>query len=231
MISKFWVAQRMDNIKKIFWKTIIILKKSGVLEHVVLIGSWVEYIYERSNYLKEFEANLKTKDIDFLIKNIHKPREGVDIVDILEKEGYAIDIDYISGAYKFYKGKDLEIEFLVKEIGKGQIKPYKVPSFGIKAEGLRYMDLLLDNTITINIENIDIAVPSPQAYLLQKIIINDQRKNKAGKDYLGIENLLDNIKRSDTQYQELGKLYNSLTKKRRNKIDKFLNINLFDLLE
>lgn len=231
MISKFWVAQRMDNIKKIFWETIIILKKNRILEHVVLIGSWVEYIYERSNYLEEFEANLKTKDIDFLIKNIHKPREGIDIVDILEKEDYVTDIDYISGAYKFYKGKDLEIEFLVREIGKGQIKPYTVPSFGIKAEGLRYMDLLLDNTITINIENIDITVPSPQAYLLQKIIINDQRKNKAGKDYLGIENLLDNIKRSDTQYQELGKLYNSLTKKRRNKIDKFLNINLFDLLE
>ena len=93
------------------------------------------------------------------------------------------------------------------------------------------MDLLLDNTITISIESIDVTLPSPQAYLLQKIIINDQRRNKAGKDYLGIENLLENIKRSDAQYQDLKELYKSLIKKQRNKIDKFLSINLFDLLE
>jgi hypothetical protein len=36
---------------------------------------------------------------------------------------------------------------------------------------------------------------------------------KSRKDYLGIENLLENVKRSDTQYQNLKELYNSLTKK------------------
>jgi len=55
----------MNNIKKIFWKTIKILEKNKFLEHVILIGSWAEYIYEVSGYLKGFEANLKTKDIDF----------------------------------------------------------------------------------------------------------------------------------------------------------------------
>ena len=145
----------MNDIKKTFWETIKILGKNKVLEHVVLIGSWAEYIYEISDYLKGFEANLKTKDIDFLIKNINKPKEGINIVKILEKEGYETSIDYISGIFKFYKGKDLEIEFLVREIGKGQLEPYKVPSFGIKAEGLRHTDLLVRNVITIEVKNIN----------------------------------------------------------------------------
>jgi hypothetical protein len=221
----------MNDIRKIFWETIKILKKNNVLEHVVLIGSWAEYIYEVSDYLKDFKANLKTKDIDFLIKNINKPKEGINIIEILEKEGYETSIDYISGIFKFYKGKDLEIEFIVREIGKGQSEPYIVPSFGIKAEGLRHTDLLVRNTVNIEIKNIEITVPTPQAYLLQKIIINNQRKNKADKDYLGIENLLENIKRSNREYRKLKDLYTTLTKKQKNSIDIFLNENLFDLLQ
>ena len=219
----------MNDIRKIFWETIKIFKKNNVLEHVVLIGSWAEYIFEVSDYLKDFKANIKTKDIDFLIKNINKPKEGINIVDILEEEGYETSIDYISGIFKFYKGKDLEIEFIVREIGKGKSEPYIVPSFGIKAEGLRHTDLLIRNTVNIEIKNIEIIVPTPQAYLLQKIIINNQRKNKADKDYLGIENLLENIKRSSREYKKLRNLYITLTKKQKNSIDIFLNENLFDL--
>jgi len=159
----------MNNIRKIFWETIKILKKNNVLEHVVLIGSWAEYIYDVSDYLKDFKANLKTKDIDFLIKNINKPKEGIYIIDILEKNGYETSIDYISGIFKFYKGKDLEIEFIVREIGKGQSEPYTVPSFGIKAEGLRHTDLLIRNTVNFGIKNIEITVPTPQPIFCKKL--------------------------------------------------------------
>jgi hypothetical protein len=65
----------MNDIKNIFWDTMKELSKNEVLGYIVLIGSWAEYIYEASNYFKEFEANLKTRDIDFLIKNINKPEK------------------------------------------------------------------------------------------------------------------------------------------------------------
>ena len=219
----------MNDIRKIFWETIKILDKNEILEHIVLIGSWAEYIYETSGYLKNFEANLKTKDIDFLIKNINKPKERINIVEILEKEGYEISIDYLSGVYKFFKGKELEIEFLAREIGKGQSEPYKIPSFGIKAEGLRHTELLIFNVLAVDIKNIIINVPTPQAYLLQKIIINKQRKNKAKKDYLGIENLLENIKSSVSESWKLKDLYTTLTKKQKNIIDIFLKENLLEI--
>ncbi|MCL4385167.1 MAG: nucleotidyltransferase domain-containing protein [Cyanobacteria bacterium] len=220
----------MNDIKKIFWETIKTLEKNKIFEHAILIGSWAEYVYEISEYLKDFEANLKTKDVDFLIKNINKPKEGINIVEILEKEGYETSIDYISGIFKFYKGKDLEIEFLVREIGKGQIEPYKVPSFGIKAEGLRHTELLISNAITVKIRNINITVPTPQAYLLQKIIINEHRRNKTEKDYLSIENLMENIRKSETEFQKLRNLYDTLTKKQKKIINKFLIDNLFESL-
>ena len=71
----------MNKIKKTFWETIKVLSKNEVLKHVVLIGSWAEYIYEESGLLKNFEANLKTKDIDFLIRNINKPRKKINIIE------------------------------------------------------------------------------------------------------------------------------------------------------
>ena len=148
----------------------------------------------------------------------------------MENERYETSVDYLSGIYKFFKGKDLEIEFLVKELGKGQSEHYKVPSFGIKAEGLRYTDLLIKTAVAINVKNFKINVPIPQAYLLQKIIINKLRKNKKQKDYLGIENLLENIKTSSLEYQKLRDLYTTLTKKQKNIITNFLKDNLIELL-
>jgi len=219
----------MNNIRKVFWEIIRVLNENRVLEHVVLIGSWAEYIYEKSGLLKKFEANLKTRDIDFLIRNINKPKKRINIVEILERERIETSIDYISGIFKFLKGKDLEIEFLVREIGKGQSESYKVPSFGIKAEGLRNIGILIEDSVIIEVKNIELIVPTPQAYLLQKIIINYQRKKKAEKDYLGIENLLENIKTSEHESRKLKDLYERLSKKQKKIVDKFLDNNLLEL--
>ena len=216
----------MTDIKKVFWETIEVLEKNKILDHVILIGSWAEYIYEISGYLKKFEANLKTRDIDFLIRNINKPRKKISIIEILEKEGFDTLIDYISGVYKFFRGKDLEIEFLVREMGKGQSEAYDVPSFGIRAEGLRHMGILIENNITLEIKNIIITVPTPQAYLLQKIIIHKKRKNKKEKDYLSIENLWENILSRESESGKLKDLLSKLPKKQKKIVVEFMDNNL-----
>ena len=215
----------MTDIKKVFWETIKILDKNKILEYVVLVGSWAEYIYEISGYLEEFEANLKTKDIDFLIRNINKPRKKINIIEVLEKEGFDTSVDYISGVYKFFREKDLEIEFLVREIGKGQLDAYEVPSFGIRAEGLRHMGILIENNITLEIKNIKITVPTPQAYLLQKIIINKKRKSKKEKDYLSIENLWENIISKESESGKLKDLLSKLSRKQKKIVEEFLDDN------
>ena len=215
----------MTDIKKVFWETIRILDKNKILEYVILVGSWAEYIYEISGHLEEFEANLKTRDIDFLIRNINKPRKKISIIEVLEKEGFDTSVDYISGVYKFFREKDLEIEFLVREMGKGQSDAYDVPSFGIRAEGLRHMGILIENNITLEIKNIKITVPTPQAYLLQKIIINKKRKSKKEKDYLSIENLWENIVSKESKSGKLKDLLSKLSRKQKKIVDEFLDDN------
>ncbi len=88
--------------------------------------------------------------------------------------------------------------------------------------------MILRNITIIKIKNIRITVPTPQAYLLQKIIINNQRKNKADKDYLGIENLLENIKSSDLESRKLKDLNAKMSKKQKKIINRFLNDNLLE---
>jgi len=53
------------------------------------------------------------------------------------------------------------LEFLVREMGRGQSEPYEVTSFGIKAEGLRNTNILIDNIDVIEVGDIKIIVPTP----------------------------------------------------------------------
>jgi hypothetical protein len=216
----------MADIKKVFWEIIKILDKNKILDHVVLVGSWAEYVYEISGYFKDFEANLKTRDIDFLVRNINKPREKINIIEVLEGEGFDTSIDYISNTYKFFRGKDLEVEFLVREMGEGRTGAYDVPSFGIKAEGLRHTGILINNSFSVKIEDIEITVPAPQAYVLQKIIIHKRRMNKADKDYLSIENLWDYITASMSESKKLKALFEKLSSKQKRTVKEYLENNL-----
>lgn len=94
---------------------------------------------------------------------------------------------------------------------------------------MRNTDILVNNVLCLKVRNFYINVPTPQAYVLQKMIISDQRKNKAEKDYLGIENLLDHIKESSVELHKLRNLYNELSKKQRKKVDEFCKINVIEL--
>ena len=58
---------------------------------------------------------------------------------------------------------------------------------------------------------------------MQKILINSQRKNKAQKDYLGIENILENIKKSVSCHKKLKILYQGLSSKQKKIVDRFLD--------
>lgn len=219
----------MIEQKEIFWETINIFEKEGILPHVILVGSWVELIYEIA-YLPNFEASLRTRDIDFLVKNIRQPREKVDTIKVLEKHDYVYDVDPVTGASKFYKEGIIEVEFLVKELGKGQVEPYYVESLGVKAEGLRNMNLLAENAITVAAKGCQITIPKPAAYVLEKLYIHDHRGIKKEKDIRAVERILDIIKQSAEETETLLRLFESLSDKQKRKINEVCEeygINLF----
>ena len=114
-------------------------------DFVILVGSWVELIYEENNIISDFQSNLKTKDIDFLIKNIRQPTEAVDLLKGFTDKGFEIDISGFD-VYRIIKD-DYEIEFLARMIG-GKYSYVKVSALKIpKVEALSHTSMLLEDTI------------------------------------------------------------------------------------
>ena len=50
--------------EELFWKTIRALDELGILNHIMIIGSWAEYLFP-ALFETDFIPNLKTRDVDF----------------------------------------------------------------------------------------------------------------------------------------------------------------------
>lgn len=217
----------------IFWETIEILNTHGVLPHLILIGSWAEYIYQTAGYYEGFQSNFRTMDVDFLIPNIRRPAQKVKLCDAMENRGFLVRQRPSDGLTKFSRGEGpLEIEFIARELGAGRTEPYKVESLGIKVVGLRQLDILSQHTTVLLVRSYFITVPVPQAYVLHKLVINEQRQGaKKEKDLSAVENLLGFIKRSDKELTKLREIYNSLTKKEKAMVDVTCKKNFIKLFD
>jgi hypothetical protein len=213
---------------RVFWDTIRILQEAGALEHLVIIGSWGEYIYEQDGVLDGFTSTIRTRDVDFLIPNLRKPRTKMDMVSLLEANGFIVQQSSMSMQHRFFK-PELEVEFLVREIGAGQAEPYDAPGFGIKVTGLRQMDLLSENLMRINLWGCEIQVPSPEAYVFHKLLIQRQTEEKAQKDLRAVENLLEYFRKHSDKVADLQKIYTKLTKKQQGRIADRCRENGIDL--
>lgn len=156
------------------------LQDSGALEKLILTGSWCQYYY-RIMFNASLEIPLiRTTDIDFLIPNPPKISKSVDITKILNDLGFDNDFDYYTGLLK-YVHPDLEIQFITPALGRGKSKPYEIKKYNINAEGLRYLKLLQDFKFQMKHENINLWLPEPEAFFLQKILTSEKRKNEAKK--------------------------------------------------
>ena len=210
----------MTEQQKEFWGILEIFKKEGLLPYVMLIGSWAEFIYELE--MKDtFKANLKTRDVDFVYTNINKPSKDIRIIQRLAEKGFVYKEDFLTGVGKFLKEDLLELEFLTRAFGAGK-SVNNIPSLNIKAESLRDINMLVDYpmdvTISSNVDsenNFTIIVPEKEAYVLQKMMINESRKPeyKKEKDIQSVEGLL-----AFVDPVRLNEIFSSLTPKMQNKI-------------
>ncbi len=172
-----------------FLELLGLFNELGIDKNVVLIGSWAEIFYDEM--LDDFNASIKTSDIDFLYLNLNKPDQKIRLTNILAQYDYLYKEDYMTGKSKYYNN-DIEIEFLSKITRSGkQIVPIK--NLGINAECLGGLELIEHNYITFKSVryNITINIPKPTIYCIHKILINDSRSSlKASKDRQSIKRLL-----------------------------------------
>ena len=157
------------------------LKEAGVLEHMVLIGSWCLPIYE--NYFKQisFHPGFRTRDIDLLIPIPLKLKKHIDLEPILRDLDFIISQSGEDGYIRFVH-QMLMLEFIVPERGKGTTKPYELPILGINAQPLRFMDFLNSNTIQLPFGDLDIKVPHPVNFALLKLLIANRRQQAAKQE-------------------------------------------------
>jgi hypothetical protein len=204
---------RLKQQIDVFKEAIRTLQDVGALKHVIVVGSWAEYVYQESNALN-FRSSLKTHDMDLLVPNINRPRETIDLVAALERQGFELR-QSPEGLMKFDKDGLIDVEFLAREIGQGQIEPYKVNSLGVTAQGLRNMDILTENTMTAHVDGFDIIVPRPEAYVLHKLVINEDRKPdyKKEKDIEAVKNVLKAIIENPQGIDYIQYAYGHLTAK------------------
>ncbi len=130
-----------------FLKFIKLLNDNDVLNELVVVGSWAEYVYEQAGVLPEgFGRELITSDVDFLIGNLRKPIPPMNLLSFVKDSGYIVDTDRFTGCNKIYT-ENLEIEFLIAQKGAGTKASLKT-NLGIMAQTLRHMEVLVNNIET-----------------------------------------------------------------------------------
>ncbi len=71
-----------------------VLKKlhhAGVLDGIIIIGSWALYFYKFHFKEKGYSPDIRTRDIDFLIPLRTKFKQKIDIPAMLESLGFIIN--------------------------------------------------------------------------------------------------------------------------------------------
>lgn len=203
-----------------FLKFIKLLDNNDCLSHVILVGSWAEFLYDKANLLPEFVSNLRTLDVDFMVKNIHKPKEKIDIVKLARDDGFLVEKDRLFGTTKIINPEGLEIEFIISKRGAGNEASVKT-NLGVTAQSLRHLDILAKYTKIVDFFDMNIEVPLPEAFVIHKIIINNQRKEKKEKDRIAIKSIYQHIDKA--KFNEICKI---LTVKEQKAISNYLEKNM-----
>ncbi len=199
--------------------------KAGILENIILIGSWSAYFYNEyfagTAYLDR--AALKTRDIDFLIYDPAKIRHEVNVPELLADLGFVVVHKGREGYIKL-EHPDLLVEFLVLEKGKGIDKPFPLPKLGVNAVALRFLSFLSANTIKVKIDNFYVILPHPANFALHKLIISQRRlkQDKAVKDKnIAIEILNSLIEKGESAV--IKKIFDSIPQKWQKRVITGLN--------
>jgi hypothetical protein len=150
------------------------LYESGFFSHGLLTGSWIFPLYE---YAFNIRYPLKTFDIDFAVNLASlNSLKSVDLEKILNALGYVTVFDYRTGLRKYSKG-GFEIEFLVQRRGSRDADHIPIKQLNVTATPLPFLDLLFQSTLVVNLGNLKIKIPSPEALFIHKLIIAQRRNN------------------------------------------------------
>lgn len=209
----------MEKKYKFLFAVLEELQNSGVLESLILVGSWCLYFYRILFHENPEIPLIRTTDIDFLIPNPPKIQKKADVPQILSRLGFDCDFDYQTGLVK-YVHPDIEIQFLTPLIGREKDGPHEIKSLNLNAEGLRYMNILQDFKFRMEYDDIHIWLPEPEVFVLHKILISQKRRDpaKRDKDLMTAKNIGEVCLKDKNRRDRLKSIYESMPPRWKNKI-------------
>ena len=186
----------MDDFARGLLKTLALLRP--YLPQIVIGGGWAPFLYYRYLAKNREHTPVLTRDIDFMVGH-QVPIVGPQTIDeILTKEAKLATAfkNLDNPAVVHYEGTIdgvvVEIEFLTDQTGSQENRVLIVQK-GLHAEALRYISIIVENTLLLEIDNaksaqedgpLMVQVPKPAAYIFQKGLSFPARrdKQKASKD-------------------------------------------------
>lgn len=203
------------------------LKEAHCLGNVILVGSWSEYLYQ--TFISDFTAEMATVDLDFLIPDLNQPEEKRSISEIAKHYGFEYS-EKGEPAFSVFTGQDgFEVEFLSELKGDG-INKNAFSNIGVKTQQLRHIHILQNYTRFVSFNKMIVRVPEPEAYCLQKMIINSERleQGKITSDQKKIKNIIPYLNTSIVAI-----IYDSLTEKEKARVNIYIkaHLNKLDIYE
>ncbi len=168
----------MNNYENELINILNALQESKAIKHVVVAGSWAMYFYKK--IFDNFVPRVETTDLDLYLPN-PKKATGENLSSILLKYSYVKDSDYISGKTMFRsENAGFTIEFLTVP-DRTMSNTLKSPGLNVVAEALPKMAPAGWNYITVDFNGLKVNVVSPVSFVLQKLLINNERKSEYKK--------------------------------------------------
>jgi hypothetical protein len=193
----------MDRFHVSFLKSLWLIR--DYLPQVVIAGGWAPFAYYRYLVGDPSKNPIRTGDLDIVVGN-RLPQAGEKLLDeILTGAGLqAVFKTRSQPPVIHYEGEieglEVEIEFLTDLKGSSAKEAIEVQP-GLHAEALRYLTLLIENTIEVSVDDVPgvdagsslrARLPSPAAYIFNKGLVFPRRKerSKKGKDLYYVFDLL-----------------------------------------
>ena len=118
----------MSEQSELVYRILESLDKEGILENIIVVGSWCIYFYRHHYKEAETLPPLRTRDIEFDVSPLIRSPQKADVIELLKRLGFVID--FKGSGFTNIVSPELIIEFLVPEKGRGSSEPYAIPGTG-----------------------------------------------------------------------------------------------------
>ena len=177
------------------------LHEANALKDIIITGSWAMYFYKQ--IFDDFIPRVETTDLDLYLPN-PKKASGNDLPAKLSNYSYIRHNDYITGKTMFLSEEGFSIEFLTLP-DRNMTPTIEVKGLNVVAEALPKMAPAGWNYVQIEYNGLTVNIVSPVSFVLQKLLINKERKpeNKKEKDIDAVKYVLTYINASHKYSEEL----------------------------